>query len=110
MKINSRPSNLNPAQAGANQPNAAKTGKSFELGGREAGKALQSVGSRFKASDLEKPGTADQAVRESFSAMLEDQPVSGALPGERREALADFMAADPILHQKMLTYLRKTLN
>src|SRR6056297_2494454 len=83
MKINSRPSNLNPAQTGADQPTSAKKAQSFELGGADASKALQSVGSRFKASDLDKPGTADQAVRESFSAMLEDQPVSGALPGER---------------------------
>jgi hypothetical protein len=111
MKINSRPPNFNPASSGADKPNAAQPGKSFELQGKSAaGRALQAVGSQFKASDLDAPVSADKAVRASFAAMLEDQPVSGALPGEKREALADFMASDPILHQKMLTYLRKTLS
>ena len=110
MKINSRPPRPIQTPSGADKAAGPQANKPFELGGRAAAdKISKSVRAQFSASDLDKPESADKAVRASFAALLEDQPVSGALPDERREALADFMAADPILHQKMLAYLRKTL-
>lgn len=109
MKINSRPPDPIQTPSGADRANAPKSAKSFELKGETASKLSEAVKGQFTVRDLDKPESAAKAVRASFGAMLEGQPVSGALPGERREALADFMAADPILHQKMLSYLRKTL-
>lgn len=113
MKINSRPPQPVPNSGAADKSQESKTqgSKAFEVGGRSiGGKSLDAVSARFSAKDLEQPERAEQAVRESFTAMLESQPVSGALPGDRREALAEFMTADPTLHQQMLSYLRKTLN
>lgn len=109
MKINSRPPRPIQTPAGADRAKASQSGKPFELQGDAASRLSEAVKGRFTVRDLDKPDSAAKAVRASFGAMLEDQPVSGALPDERREALADFMAADPILHQKMLSYLRKTL-
>ena len=111
MKINSRPPDplRTTPDAGAEGAKAPKGGKAFELQGEAAHQLSKTMNAQFSASDLDRPESAAKAVRASFGAMLEGQPVSGSLPGERREALADFMAADPILHQKMLTYLRKTL-
>ena len=109
MKINPRPPGVTPTPSKAESAEPARAGQAFQLGGPGSEKVLATVQSRFSAGDLDQPEKADQAVRESFAAIVAEQPVSGALPEEGRATLADFMAADPILHQKMLSYLRKTL-
>ncbi|MBI1352772.1 MAG: hypothetical protein GC160_00390 [Acidobacteria bacterium] len=110
MKINSRPPQPIQPSGGDDRVKGAESRKAFELGAGEQGaRSLGALRSRFTARDLDQPDKADQAVREAFAALVQDQPVSGALPEEGRKQLTDFMAQDPMLQQKMLSYLRKAL-
>src|SRR5262245_51903881 len=114
---NRRPS-LDPTSAADNTNAAEKTGK-FE--GRVKGEknvsapsstsaaaTLEKLKAKFSKHDLQDSAKAEKILNGAIDeVLLGGLPENMQLPAGGRQAVADFMAKDPVIREKMMNLLRK---
>jgi hypothetical protein len=63
----------------------------------------------FRKDDLDDPAKADLAVRSCSADLVDSQTRDLPLSVADKKSLIDFVSQDPLLRQKVETYLRKAL-
>lgn len=120
MEIN-RPGFNKPIDpAAAEKTNAAEKSGKFEermkAGGgvhqtsaSTASATLERLKERFSKRDLEDKTKVESLINSAIDEVLLSGPATSQLPAGGRKAVADVMAGDPTIREKMLNLLRKTL-
>jgi hypothetical protein len=71
---------------------------------------LPGVRAVYQRKDLQIAAKRDSAVQQALGELIQKEfPAAGALPPVQRAYLVDWMAKDPLIQSRMVSYLQRTL-